>query len=58
MCFFIGRIAKKKRTANKLFAVHPEKMHDKNLVCRAFSPQRMAKYFVPFHTPNKCNMFS
>jgi hypothetical protein len=54
---FTGRMAKKKRTANKLFAVRLKKTHDKDLVCRAFSPRPTTKYFVPFPTPNKWNMF-
>jgi hypothetical protein len=34
--FFIGHMAKKKRTASKLFAVRQEKTHDKDFVYRAF----------------------
>jgi hypothetical protein len=46
-CVFIGRTTKKKRTANKLFAVRQEETHGKDHVCRAFYFLVHDKHFSP-----------
>jgi hypothetical protein len=40
-------MTKKKRTASKLFVVRQEKMHGKDLVCRAFNFLAHGKHFSP-----------
>jgi hypothetical protein len=44
---FIGRTAKKKHTASKLFAVRQKKTHGKDLICRAFYFLAHGKDFSP-----------